>query len=103
MTTKPADEPKNYIDDMKKENFNDALYNQSKSLREYIYMRQTQLSKHFGKFTCKTLKSELGITTVEEALEYSDETLMNFRGIGKMFCYHLRLLGEKIETKKPVG
>lgn len=51
-----------------------------------------ELSEHFGKFTCKTLKANYGITTVEEALKYSDEDLMRCKGIGQMFCYHLRMI-----------
>lgn len=48
-----------------------------------------ELSEHFGKFTCKTLKSELGITTVEEARSINEAILLGCKGIGPMFIYHL--------------
>lgn len=58
------------------------------------------LSDHFGKFTCKTLKSNLGITTIEEALKYSDKDLMRCKGIGPMFCYRLRMINTQSEYER---
>lgn len=56
-----------------------------------------KLSDHFGKFTCKTLKSELGITTVEEARSINEAVLLRCKGIGPMFIYHLN----QIEVMSP--
>lgn len=49
-----------------------------------------QLSEHFGKLTCKTLKKELGLETVEAAQQLNDIQFRNLRGIGSMFIYKLR-------------
>lgn len=54
-----------------------------------------KLTDHLPKFACKQLKHDLGITTVEEALTYSDDELKRSKGVGNMFCYHLR----QLETK----
>jgi len=53
------------------------------------------LSDHFTKFQCKTLKEHFGITTVEQAQALSDDKLKTARGINVMFCQKLR----QIETK----
>lgn len=49
-----------------------------------------KLSDHFTPFICKSLKHDLGVTTIEEAQSLSDDKLMRVRGIGKMFIQKLR-------------
>lgn len=59
-----------------------------------------KLTDHLPKFACKQLKHDLGITTVEEALKLTDDQLKRSKGVGNMFCYHLRQLETKCSDRQ---
>lgn len=72
--------------------YNDKVSVEARRQIETRERAGTPLYAHFGPFTCKQLNHKFGISTVEEAKQIDESSLMSIQGVGKMFVQKLRKL-----------